>query len=159
MASSSHDALVAWESERHMNLIASTVIGSVPKSPSIFLHLLKIFEALDRDSRFYKEQAWKVTGPLLFTEIFANRTYWTKNSAVLPSRTFYPVHWADLDHWSISEGLQLTYSRCKHSFTFHNWQGTSRSEFSALQKMILILCAISLVVAIYDWLKKRKFIK
>lgn len=131
-----------------MNIIANTAIASVPKSPSLFWHLLKIFESLELDERFFEDSAWQVTGPLLLTEVFANRTFWTNNSIILPSRTFYPVHWADLDKRLISEKLLMAYSRCKRSFTFHHWQG-ERGAGSPAFAIVLVLCVIFFIGAFY----------
>jgi mannosyltransferase OCH1-like enzyme len=80
------DAFASWEQELvRNNLIANTVMGSVPGSEAMKLCM---DEVATKDCMEQK-LAWMITGPMLVTDVFFKKQ---ANLTVYPSHFFMPEH-------------------------------------------------------------------
>ena len=80
------DAFASWEQELvRNNLIANTVMGSVPGAEAM---KLCIDEVATKDCT-EKKLAWMITGPMLVTDVFFKKQ---ANLTVYPSHFFMPKH-------------------------------------------------------------------
>lgn len=80
------ESFASWEQELvRNNLIANTVMGSVPGSEAM---KLCIDEVATKDCT-EKKLAWMITGPMLVTDVFFKKQ---ANLTVYPSHFFMPKH-------------------------------------------------------------------
>jgi mannosyltransferase OCH1-like enzyme len=88
-----YEAVACWENERHLpGMIATGYLGARAGSP-LMADVLDTIEKRSAAGNWHREAAWRIVGPLIFTEVARRHP----ELHVMPAAAFIPRHYSGVD--------------------------------------------------------------